>query len=148
MRYTKHVAKPTYNQLIELFDERFEKTKFEDINNCDHSYYGTLRLKINLRMEIKMNFEAKFELLEKGLLTCIDLSIKDLKILVLSLLMFASITLINYVIHPSFFALITGLIAGSIVYIMAEIQLKREVERYLNDLCSIKRVQEKVELTQ
>lgn len=131
MKYIQKVAKPDYYALIDLFDDRFEKV---EIKTSHFKYRTVIRLKINLRFEMNINFHAYFTLIKDGVLTKVKITINGTKIILLSLLMFGFIAVITYLIHPSFFSLLFGLISGLLVYFMIKIQVQRELKKYLRNL--------------
>jgi len=134
MKYTKLVAKPEYSKLVLLFDKRFEKVEVKEIDIEKLVYKTILRLKIRLRFDMNMNFTAKLILTKKGLLTSIGVSINYLKIIILSLIMFVFFSTISYLIKPSTYSYLFGLIAALIVLIIAKKQINQELKFYLKNL--------------
>lgn len=131
MNYKRKVARPEYFKLVDLFDQQFEKV---EIQSTSLTYETILRLKIDLRFEMNINFPAKIFLLKDGILSNIKISINSGKIIFGSIFMFGLTTSISYIIHPSLYANLFGLFSGLFVYFMAKKQVEKELEEYLKKL--------------
>ena len=131
MKYTKKIAKPDYYELIDLFDDRFEKV---EIKTSHLKYRTVIRLKINLRFEMNVNFHSYLTLIKDGVLTKVKITINNKKIILGSILMFSFTTIFIYLIHPTLSSLLFGVISGLIVYFMTKNQVERGLKNYLRNL--------------
>lgn len=131
MKYIQEIINPSYSELVELFDQRFERA----INNQSEFGYKTmLRLKVNLKAETTIDFPMQLIVKEKGKKTHIVSNVSLVKIYVLSFIIFGLISVIRYYIQPDLYALIFGVISGLITYVLARRQVKKELEKYFSDL--------------
>jgi len=101
----------------------------------ENSIYQTeLRLKINLRFEMNINFNARIYLIKKGRISKIEVYINNFSVILLSLLMFGLMTIMSYFIQPSIFSLVFGIISGFIVFFMLKNQIEKELNKYFKKM--------------
>lgn len=135
MNLEKVISTKSYQELNDRFRNCFERIDGANTIDSTEIYKTILKLKLEIRGEINVDFPANIRLTQMGRATKLSIKINPIKIIVMSVIFASLLGSVFYFVYSSIIiAFIFGLVTGFFSFLMMRRAVYKSLEEYSQNL--------------